>query len=165
MTRVDSGGLAMRAWWLVVTLMLFTASLGAEVGEIEPLGNAERGRLVFAPCRTCHYPEAAMGHNNGPSLYRIFGSVAGEQPGFKYYSEAFKAAKFVWTPQLMYRWLEAPMEMFPDSSMMSLGVPNEQARADLIAYLLKASAADPPADAARLYKNLARDNNRAAVAE
>ena len=104
-----------------------------------PLGNAERGRLVFGPCRTCHYPDPAMGHNNGPNLNGIFGKVAGKQAGFEYYSDTFKKAQFVWTPQLMYVWLENPMKMFPESTMMSLGVPDAQGRADLIAFLVKAS--------------------------
>jgi len=121
------------AWWLVFS----AAAVMAE--ELPLAGDAERGRLVFAPCRTCHYPEPAMGHNNGPNLHRIFGKVAGKQSGFRYYSKTFREAEFVWTPQLMYAWLEDPMRMFPESTMMSLGVPDAQARADLIAYLMQAS--------------------------
>ena len=102
-------------------------------------GDPERGRLVFGPCRTCHYPEKVMGHNNGPSLHRIFGKVVGKQDGFEYYSETFKQAQFVWTPALMYAWLEHPMRMFPGSHMMSLGVQDAQDRADLIAFLAQAS--------------------------
>ncbi|WP_187276576.1 c-type cytochrome [Parahaliea maris] len=108
-------------------------------------GDPERGRLVFGPCRTCHYPDPAMGHNNGPNLYRIFGRVAGKQEGFEYYSDTFKKAEFVWTPQLLDLWLANPGAMFPGSTMMSLGVPEPQRRADLIAYLKQASvrAGDP----------------------
>lgn len=84
-----------------------------------------------------------MGHNNGPNLHRIFGKVAGKQPGFDYYSEAFKNAQFVWTPDVMFVWLENPMAMFPASSMMSLGVPDAQQRADLIAFLKQASVREP----------------------
>jgi len=112
-------------------------------------GDAERGRLVFGQCRTCHYPDPAMGHNNGPNLHRIFGRVAGKQEGFEYYSETFKQAEFVWTPQLLNLWLANPRAMFPDSTMMSLGVVDAQQRADLIAYLKQASVKkltqeDPP---------------------
>lgn len=103
------------------------------------VGDPTRGRLVFGACRTCHYAEQAMGHNNGPNLHRIFGKVVGQQKGFDYYSATFKAAGFVWTPQVMYTWLENPMAMFPASSMMSLGVPDPQRRADLIAFLQQAS--------------------------
>lgn len=106
-------------------------------------GDPERGRLVFGSCRTCHYAEAFMGHNNGPNLHRIFGKVVGKQPGFDYYSDEFKAAQFVWTPEIMSVWLENPMAMFPGSSMMSLGVPNPRERADLIEYLKRVSVRDP----------------------
>jgi cytochrome c len=105
-------------------------------------GDPERGRLVFGQCRTCHYPEKAMGHNNGPNLHRIFGRVAGKQPGFEYYSDTFRQADFVWTPELLDLWLADPMGMFPDTTMMSLGVPDAQDRADLIAYLKRASVRD-----------------------
>ncbi|MEH6582367.1 MAG: c-type cytochrome [Halioglobus sp.] len=110
-----------------------------------PAGDPARGRLLFAACRTCHYAEKYIGHNNGPNLHRIFGKVAGKQAGFDYYSEQFKQAEFVWTPEFMYAWLENPQKMFPESLMMSLGVPDPQQRADLIAFLQQASvrSADP----------------------
>ena len=122
-------------------LILMAGSLSAQ--QMMPTGDAASGRLVFAACRTCHYPEAAMGHNNGPNLHRIFGKVVGKQPGFDYYSQAFKNAQFVWTPELMFVWLENPMAKFPGSSMMSLGVPDAQQRADLIAFLKQASVREP----------------------
>lgn len=109
-----------------------------------PRGDAERGRLVFGACRTCHYPDAYMGHNYGPNLNRIFGKVAGKQEGFDHYSETFKQAQFVWTPELLYQWLGDPLGMFPETTMMSRGVPDPQARADLIAFLILASQREDP---------------------
>jgi cytochrome c len=126
---------------LACAVLAVSAPLGAQ--QAMPTGDPERGRLVFGPCRTCHYAEAVMGHNNGPNLHRIFGKVAGKQAGFEYYSEDFRAAQFVWTPQLMFAWLQNPMAMFPGSSMMSLGVPDAQERADLIAFLELASVREP----------------------
>ena len=104
-----------------------------------PEGDSDRGRLIFGQCRTCHYPEKGVGHNNGPSLHQIFGKVIGSQKGFEYYSEFFTKASFVWTPAFMFHWLANPMQMFPESTMMSLGVVDPQERADLIAYLVEAS--------------------------
>ncbi len=127
---------------LLVVLASTTAGAQSPAG-MELVGDPERGRLVFGQCRTCHYPEKVMGHNNGPSLHRIFGRVAGKQPGFDYYSDTFKQADFVWTPELMNLWLADPMGMCPDTTMMSLGVPDAQDRADLIAYLLRASVREP----------------------
>ncbi len=134
--------------WLISALSLLVVLASSAAGAQSPatvglVGDPERGRLVFGQCRTCHYPEKAMGHNNGPSLHRIFGRVAGKQPGFEYYSDTFKQADFVWTPELMNLWLADPMGMFPDTTMMSLGVPDAQERADLIAYLLRASVREP----------------------
>ena len=121
--------------FLLAVLLSGSAALSAQ----ELRGDAERGRLVFGPCKTCHYAEQAMGHNNGPNLHGIFGRVAGKQEDFAYYSQIFKAAEFVWTPAMLDAWLANPMKMFPGSSMMSLGVPDPQRRADLIEYLKQAS--------------------------
>lgn len=104
-----------------------------------PEGNPERGRLIFGQCRTCHYLEPEMGHNNGPNLHRIFGKVAGKQEDFEYYSETFRQAQFVWTPELLWLWLADPLAMFPDTTMMSRGIADPRDRADLVAYLMRAS--------------------------
>ena len=110
---------------------LLPQSLLAELPE----GDAQRGQLVFGPCRTCHYPEKVVGHNNGPSLWNIFNTRVGSQPGFEYYSEALKSADFVWTPALMDVWLADPQKFLPGNMMMSPGLPNAQDRADVIEYL------------------------------
>ena len=124
-------------------LLAAAAGVHSQPGPIDELsllqGDPARGRLVFAPCRTCHFTDAAAGHGNGPNLYRIFGKAAGQQEGFEYYSDALKAAGFVWTPQVMYAWLENPMAALPGTSMMSAGVPDARQRADLIAYLQSVS--------------------------
>ncbi len=135
---------------LVSACLLWMAASNALAQAVDPsaelplAGDAERGRLVFFQCRTCHYTEAFMGHNNGPNLHRIFGKVAGKQAGFEYYSDTFRAAQFVWTPRLMYAWLEDPLSMFPDSAMMSRGVPDPQRRADLIEFLKRATVRPEP---------------------
>lgn len=117
----------------VLALLLFmgTTLLWAEMPE----GDAARGQLKFGPCRTCHYPEKAVGHNNGPSLWNIFNQKVGSQPGFDYYSDALKRADFVWTPALMNVWLADPQKFLPGNMMMSLGVSDAQDRADVIEYL------------------------------
>ena len=128
---------------LLFVLLLIAPAAAAQRLDEPLVGDPERGRLVFGACRTCHYPEKVMGHNNGPSLHRIFGKVAGKQPGFEYYSATFRNATFVWTPALLDAWLADPRAMFPESAMMSLGVPDPQRRADLIAYLKRASVREP----------------------
>ncbi len=137
---------------LLVLLLLAAGSGHAQLEPVEVLslqqGDSQRGRLVFAPCRTCHFTEAAAGHGNGPNLYRIFGKQAGQQAGFEHYSEPLKVAGFVWTPEVMYAWLENPMAALPGTSMMSAGVPDPRDRADLIAYLKSISVRLPPGESA-----------------
>lgn len=102
------------------------------------VGDAARGRLVFAACRTCHYPESYVGHHNGPSLHRIFGRRAGSTD-FAGYSVAMKQAQFDWTPELLDYWLAHPQQLLRGSTMVSPPLRDAQQRADLIAYLRQAS--------------------------
>jgi len=114
-----------------IVLTLVVTSVRAE----PPVGDPERGRQVFQPCRTCHYPEPGFGNYNGPSLTGIFGRKAGTREGFTGYSKVLKESGFVWTPELLDAWLASPGEFLADSTMIFVGIPDRQARADLIAYL------------------------------
>lgn len=126
----------------------------AQPGSVKPLaerlGAADlaRGRIVFGRCRTCHYPDKGAGHQNGPSLWNVWGRRAGTQEGFAYYSKALEDSGLVWTPEYLDAWLADPRGFIPGNMMMSLGVPDPQSRADLIAYLLQfrepEGAAPPP---------------------
>jgi cytochrome c len=98
-------------------------------------GDAARGRMVFAACRTCHYPEKGFGHHNGPSLHAIFGRRAGTQEGFPYYSPQLKASGIVWSPVVLDAWLANAGTFLPGTTMMFVGIPDPRDRADLIAYL------------------------------
>jgi cytochrome c len=117
----------------IAYLSLFTNAKAESLTDYT--GDIDKGRLVFAQCRTCHYPEKIVGHHNGPNLHGIFGKIAGKQADFDDYSETFKAAQFVWTEELLFAWLANTETMFPETTMMSLGVKDPQQRADLIAYL------------------------------
>jgi cytochrome c len=121
-------GIAARA---AMGLMFVVTAVRAEL----PAGDTERGRQVFQPCRTCHYPEPGFGNYNGPSLTGIFGRKAGTREGFAGYSKVLRESGFVWTPELLDAWLASPGEFLADSTMIFVGIPDPQARADLIAYL------------------------------
>ena len=121
-------------------LMAADAAAPAEVPAFsERLDAADlvRGRVVFGACRTCHYPDRGAGHQNGPSLWSVFGKQAGTQAGFAYYSQALKDSGLVWSPEYLDAWLADPSGFIPGNMMMSLGVPDPQDRADLVAYLMQ----------------------------
>jgi cytochrome c len=122
---------------LVALLSLAGAVLAQSLANApaDTPGDPVRGRQIFAPCRTCHYPEKGYGHHNGPSLFAIFGRRAGTQERFLYYSEAVKRSNLIWTPALLDAWLANPGSLLPGTNMMFVGIPDARDRADLIAYL------------------------------
>lgn len=127
--------------WLFATGLSLCASIVAAQAPEQPAseqkltGNADRGRLVFGSCRTCHLPDKGAGNHNGPNLYSVFGRKAATREGFLYYSDELKNAGFEWTPELLDLWLANPGGFLPNSSMIFVGIKDSQRRADLIEYL------------------------------
>jgi cytochrome c len=74
----------------------------------------------------------------GPNLYGFFGEQVGTVEGFDY-SNAVANADFVWTPRALDAWLVQPSRFLPGNRMTFAGVGDAGNRADLIAYLLRAT--------------------------
>ena len=82
---------------------------------------------------------ADRGANNvGPSLHGIFGRKAGEIADFRY-SPAIKRSGLVWTPETVDKFITDRQGMVPGNRMPYAGMANAADRADLIAFLSKAS--------------------------
>jgi cytochrome c len=77
----------------------------------------------------------------------VLGREAGAAPGFTRYSPALERADVVWDAATLDAWLADPQALIPGNRMTFRGLPDEQARADLIAYLEEATAEG--SDAAR----------------
>jgi cytochrome c len=114
---------------LAVTLLL--------AGEARADGDAARGEKKFGDCAACHKLEAGA-NNVGPSLHGIFGRKAGEIADFRY-SPAIKRSAIVWTPEMVDKFITDPQAMVPGNRMPYAGMASAADRADLIAYLAKAS--------------------------
>ena len=100
-------------------------------------GDAEAGKALYqARCTACH----SLDYNGvGPAHRGVFGRQAAQAPGFAY-SDALKASHVVWNEQTLDRWLTDP-EKFVPGQRMGVNVPDAKERADLIAYLKKATTA------------------------
>ena len=96
-------------------------------------GDAAKGKIVFAQCRTCHVTDAGV-NRTGPSLHQIIGRELGTVEGFRY-SAANQASDVVWTKEKLFQYLEKPQRVIPGTTMVFPGIPDAQRRADLIAYL------------------------------
>jgi cytochrome c len=100
-------------------------------------GDAVRGEARFQDCAACHRLEAGV-NNVGPSLHGIFARKAGELADFRY-SSAMKRSGIVWTPETLNTFISDPQAMVPANRMPYAGMASAGDRADLIAYLSKAS--------------------------
>jgi cytochrome c len=100
-------------------------------------GDAVRGEARFQDCAACHKLEAGT-NNVGPSLHGIFTRKAGEIADFRY-SPAIKRSGIVWTPETLDKFITDPQALVPGNRMPYAGMANASDRADLIAYLIKAS--------------------------
>ena len=100
-------------------------------------GDAGRGEARFQDCAACHKLDAGA-NNVGPSLHGIFARKAGELADF-HYSPAMKRSGIVWTPETLEQFIADPQGMVPGNRMPFAGLASAGDRADLIAYLTKAS--------------------------
>jgi cytochrome c len=107
------------------------------IGTARADGDAARGQAKFQDCAACHRLEAGA-NNVGPSLHGIFARKAGEIVDFRY-SPAMKKSGILWTPQMLETFITDPQAMVPANRMPYAGMASASDRADLIAYLQKAT--------------------------
>jgi cytochrome c len=122
-------------WAMRTTPVLFMTLL--LIGAARADGDAARGEAKFQDCAACHKLEAGA-NNVGPSLHGIFARKAGEIAEFRY-SPAMKKSGIAWTPQTLEKFITEPQVMVPANRMPYAGMASAADRADLIAYLQKAT--------------------------
>ncbi len=93
-----------------------------------------RGQRLFLRCGSCHDISDSTIARIGPSLKDVVGRKAGSLPGYGY-SPAMKAAGFTWDETMLSRWLIDPAALVPGTSMAFAGLPKEEDRDAIIAYL------------------------------
>jgi len=100
-------------------------------------GDAARGEKRFEECATCHSTERGV-NNVGPSLFGVLGRKAGEIADFRY-SPAMRTSGITWSAQTLDKFIADPQQEVPGNRMPFAGMPDAGDRADLIAYLQKAT--------------------------
>jgi len=111
--------------------------LVAAAGAAHADGDAARGEKRFEECVACHSTERGA-NAVGPTLFGVFDRKAGELADYRY-SPALKRSGITWTAQTLDAFIADPQQVVPANRMPYAGLPDAGARADLIAYLQKAS--------------------------
>jgi cytochrome c len=116
---------------IVVLTLSLVAPRAVQAAAAEPA----RGEAVYQRCLACH----SLKYNRvGPRHCGLFGRRAGTLKGYSY-STAMKNYRAIWNEKTLDHFLENPMMAVPGTKMGYAGVKDAQERADLIAYLKKAT--------------------------
>ena len=129
----------------IAFLLISTLAGSAQAGGDPALG----ADLFRQNCAPCHSKEPGQ-HLVGPSLFAVVGRVAGSIADFSY-SAAMKSSGITWTVDQLKAYLKAPRKYVPGVKMMFPGLPDEQDRENVVAFLatlreatsLNPKAADP----------------------
>lgn len=109
------------------------AASGGGAAPAAAVAAADARPAAYAQCAACHSVEPGK-HGIGPSLHGVYGTKAGEIPGYAF-SEKLKASGLVWDDATLDKWLAGPMKMVPGTRMSYAGMSDPAKRAEIIAYM------------------------------
>ena len=89
--------------------------------------------VAFAQCMSCHAVQPGK-HGVGPSLAGVYGTKAGEIPGYAF-SAPLKASGLTWDDATLDKWLAGPAKLVPGTKMVYAGQPDAAKRKELIEYI------------------------------
>jgi cytochrome c len=137
------------------------AAAGAAPAGIDAaLASADlkKGEQSFKKCQSCHTVNQGGANGIGPNLFGIPGDKVAEGRGGFAFSDDLKKHGGSWDAAALDAWLKSPKAVAPGTKMTFAGLPDQQERANVIAYLNSqggkltlpvAGAAAPAADAAK----------------
>lgn len=114
---------------LLAAAMVLVLSLPAAA---EP--DLKKGARAYYYCYNCHSLHPGV-HLTGPSLANLWRRPAGRVQGFGRYSDALRAADFVWSEETLDTWLRDPQALVPGNTMAVPGIAHAGVRENLIGFL------------------------------
>lgn len=118
---------------IVMALPALAGAAQAEESAIARI-KVEAGEAFFAAeCRRCHATDATH-ESYGPKLEGVIGRKAGSIEGYPY-SDALKAASFVWTEPALRAWMEDNQGFVPGTKMRHVGIDDPAVQEFILAYL------------------------------
>jgi cytochrome c len=119
---------------LIVTAVVVVASL-TTVAHAD--GDPAKGEQAFRVCAACHAVGPSAKNKVGPELNGVVGRKWGSAEGYSYSADlaAGKEQGKVWDEAALDDYLTNPKHLAPRGKMGFAGFPQQQKRADVIAYL------------------------------
>lgn len=118
--------------------------LAASVAAASP----DAGERVSRKCAACHDFREGGAKRIGPPLWGIVGRAVAAEGDFAYSPAivAFGATGAAWTIEILDAYLANPKALVPGTKMIFPGMPDEQERIELLAYLQKLGGSPPSAE-------------------
>lgn len=110
-----------------------SAATPSETASATTAAASDGAPAAFVQCKTCHAVEKGK-HGVGPSLAGVYGTKAGEIPGYAF-SAAMKASGLTWDDATLDEYLTAPMKKVPGTKMSFAGLTDPAKRKEVIEYM------------------------------
>lgn len=108
------------------------------IAELLATANAEAGAAIFKKCQACHSGEKGGPNKVGPDLWDIIDRPVAEHKGFAYSAgmkEFSKGGSEKWTYDNLNHFITSPKKFVKGTAMGFAGLPKDEDRANVIAYL------------------------------
>lgn len=130
---------------LLPTLTL-AALIVAGGARADLIGDSEKGARHFNACTGCHQVGKGAEDRIGPHLNGLFGRRAAAHEGYRYSASMERAGidGLTWTLETLDAYIANPRALVSKTRMSYRGLKDDQARADLLAFLRQFS--DNPAN-------------------
>ena len=116
-------------------------AVAAAPAELAPIGpklkdaNVEKGKALYPQqCFVCHTIDKGGANKVGPNQWAVVGRKKASHEGFSY-SSALQAKGGEWSYEDLNHMIFKPQAFVKGTKMAFAGIPKEQDRADIIAYL------------------------------
>ncbi|MGX8010335.1 c-type cytochrome [Mesorhizobium sp. ORM8.1] len=135
------------------------------IADLLASASVEKGAAIFKKCQACHSGEKGGPNKVGPDLWDVVERPVASHEGFAYSAgmkEYSKGGTEKWTYENINHFITSPKKDVKGTAMGFAGLPKEEDRADVIAYLRTlsdnpkplpqpgaAADASKPADAAK----------------
>uniref|UniRef100_A0A8C9EX59 Cytochrome c n=1 Tax=Pavo cristatus TaxID=9049 RepID=A0A8C9EX59_PAVCR len=98
------------------------------------MGDVEKGKIFIQKCSQCHTVERGGKHKTGPNLWGFLALCC-------FSSVALFFLGVIWSASTLMEYLENPKKYISGTKMIFAGIKKQNERADLTAYLKKATSA------------------------